>query len=182
MPTIYKRKCNHCGIYYEKAAKFFCSKKCAGFGISDKTRKKLSEAKKLEWKTGKRKSHPAWNKGKPAYWIKGKLNPNWNKFGRKHPKWKKGKSRGFKMRWVIFNPNHSRNGIGTRIYQSRLTMEKIIGRKLYPNEVVHHIDFNQTNDAPNNLMLFASQKEHLHFHKSLNKTVKKLSKNNRHFY
>jgi hypothetical protein len=40
-------------------------------------------------------------------------------------------------------------------------MENEIGRSLTKQEVVHHEDEDSTNDEPDNLELFASQKEHM---------------------
>ena len=52
----------------------------------------------------------------------------------------------------------------------RFIVEKKIGRKLLPDECVHHIDGNHSNDDPNNLMVM-SQLEHNRLHK-LGKTPK----------
>ncbi len=40
-------------------------------------------------------------------------------------------------------------------------MEKIIGRYLLPNEVVHHKDDDRQNNGPDNLELFSDNGEHL---------------------
>ena len=48
--------------------------------------------------------------------------------------------------------------------RSRLVMEEKLGRRLLPVEVVHHCDGDKTNDAPDNLMLFASCAEHTRYH------------------
>lgn len=53
----------------------------------------------------------------------------------------------------------------------RVVAEKILGRKLLPGEVVHHIDGNPRNNAPENLMVFASQKEHAAWHANANREV-----------
>lgn len=45
--------------------------------------------------------------------------------------------------------------------EHRLVMEKMIGRYLLPNEVVHHKDGNKLNNSPENLQLFSENAEHL---------------------
>lgn len=47
----------------------------------------------------------------------------------------------------------------------RVVAELKIGRKLKCGEVVHHIDGDRRNNDPDNLMVFASQSEHLEWHK-----------------
>ena len=49
----------------------------------------------------------------------------------------------------------------------RAVMERILGRKLKPGEIVHHIDGDKRNNSPENLMLLPSQKEHARLHKKL---------------
>ena len=46
----------------------------------------------------------------------------------------------------------------------RVVAEKMLGRKLRPGEVVHHIDGDKRNNRPENLMVFASQSEHVAWH------------------
>lgn len=46
----------------------------------------------------------------------------------------------------------------------RMVAERMLGRKLKPGEVVHHIDGNKRNNAPENLMAFSSQSEHAKWH------------------
>lgn len=45
--------------------------------------------------------------------------------------------------------------------EHRMVMHDLLGRELQPGEVVDHIDGNRTNNAPDNLRLFASNAEHL---------------------
>lgn len=47
----------------------------------------------------------------------------------------------------------------------RMVAERMLGRKLRPGEVVHHIDGNKRNNAPKNLMVFNNQAEHAKWHK-----------------
>lgn len=56
------------------------------------------------------------------------------------------------------------------VAQHRLVMEKIIGRKLKRTEVVHHIDYDRSNNHPSNLILFDSQSEHSRHHQRLLKS------------
>lgn len=49
----------------------------------------------------------------------------------------------------------------------RVVMERILGRKLKPGEIVHHIDGDKRNNSPENLMLLPSQEEHARLHKKL---------------
>lgn len=46
----------------------------------------------------------------------------------------------------------------------RKVAERILGRKLRPGEVVHHLDGNKRNNAPENLVVFSSQSEHAKWH------------------
>jgi hypothetical protein len=47
----------------------------------------------------------------------------------------------------------------------RYVIEKEIGRKLYPGEVVHHKNRNKLDNSPSNLQVFANQDEHDREHK-----------------
>ena len=52
------------------------------------------------------------------------------------------------------------------VHTHRRVAEKMLGRKLRPGEVVHHIDRNKRNNSPENLMVFKSQAEHAAWHKA----------------
>lgn len=46
----------------------------------------------------------------------------------------------------------------------RIVAEEMLGRKLLPGEVVHHIDGNTHNNSKENLMVFKNQSEHAKWH------------------
>lgn len=49
-------------------------------------------------------------------------------------------------------------------HEHRAVAEEMIGRKLRPGEVVHHVDGNKHNNDPKNLVVFDSQGAHAAFH------------------
>lgn len=49
-------------------------------------------------------------------------------------------------------------------HEHRIIAERILGRQLKPDEVVHHIDGNKRNNAPENIMVFPNQSEHMRWH------------------
>ena len=57
---------------------------------------------------------------------------------------------------------------GSSIKEHRFIMEQFIGRKLKPNECVHHIDFNRQNNDINNLLLM-TRGEHSRLHREIEK-------------
>ena len=57
------------------------------------------------------------------------------------------------------HPNANSRGM---MFEHRLVMEQTLGRYLLPDEVVHHIDQDKSNNDPNNLCLHLSNGEHIH--------------------
>ncbi len=61
-------------------------------------------------------------------------------------------------------------------HEHRIVAEQILGRALFPGEVVHHIDGNKRNNKPENLRVFGFQGDHAKFHAEFNWFIKELEK------
>ena len=59
------------------------------------------------------------------------------------------------------HPNARANGV---ILEHRYVAGQKIGRLLKPEEVVHHLDEDRSNNDPNNLIVFKTQADHTAFH------------------
>lgn len=63
--------------------------------------------------------------------------------------------------WYVYCPDHPYATKQRYVAEHRLVMEAKLQRYLHPKEVVHHIDGNPSNNAPENLMVFGSNAAHL---------------------
>lgn len=79
--------------------------------------------------------------------------------GERSPKWKGGITR-HRDGYEIYS-NAIGNGDNAGKLVHRLIAEKKIGRKLLPGEHVHHIDFNKTNNHPDNLQVMDAREHHI---------------------
>lgn len=66
--------------------------------------------------------------------------------------------------YAIYMPEHHRAFDNGCVYEHILIAEKMLGRELKPEEVVHHIDRNRKNNLEDNLMVFISERDHVLFH------------------
>jgi len=137
---------------------------------SEKTRKRMSEAKKgrkLPEETKRKLSkalegnqnslgykHSEKTKRKMRQAKKGKNNPNW-KGGEKKD------GRGYILIWKPDHPHSTKQGY---VKRARLIMEQHIGRYLEPGEVVHHKNEIRDDDSIENLDLFSNNGKHIIFH------------------
>lgn len=80
--------------------------------------------------------------------------------GTKNPNWRGGRTtaNGYVM---VRKPDHPRAGKKGYVYEHILVMEQKLGRLTKRGEVVHHIDGNPKNNAPENLELYQSNRQHL---------------------
>ena len=65
---------------------------------------------------------------------------------------------------AIYYPEHKRAFDNGCVYEHVLVAEKILGRPLNDDECVHHIDRDRTNNNESNLMIFATNHDHITYH------------------
>ena len=115
-------------------------------------KEKLSEAHKKSANTNGRfkQGHPDYNKHKPR---------------EKHPRWKGGTTT--HREYVLVSvPGHPYAWTrGFYVKRSRLVMEKYLGRYLKPEELIHHINEDRTDDRIENLQI-VTRSEHRKIHLS----------------
>jgi len=87
--------------------------------------------------------------------------------GEKHYRWGGGYMHMAGGYIAVLRPNHPHTHASGYLFEHRLVMEEHLGRYLKPEEVVHHINGHPSDNRIENLMLFASNAEHLEFHRRM---------------
>lgn len=161
-------RCLQCGkifLGYKNAYRKFCSVSCM-----------------KQYQIGKNAPH--WQGGKTVYVCQncGQIIKDLSTIKRKfcsticmreyqkrenHPQWNGGRKITTDGSIAILNHSHPHTTQDGYVLEHRLVMEKIIGRFLKPEEVVHHINKNRQDNHPENLILFKNNGEHCKHHKKL---------------
>lgn len=74
----------------------------------------------------------------------------------------------------VHMPDHPDADARGYVFQHRLVMERMLGRRLKPEERVHHRNHVKTDNRPENLELFAGDREHAEHH-ALEQRVNRLA-------
>lgn len=152
-------QCAQCGkdVYsYPSRPRQFCSKGCA------RTFTNLTDQNPAFHRDISGENNPMYGKG-----LKGENNPMYGRRKELAPRWTGGRKIRKDGYILVVAPDDHPYPAYTKpsglkyILEHRHVVEKRIGRYLDQGEVVHHIDGNPSNNAPENLRLYASQAEHI---------------------
>lgn len=128
---------------------------------SEETKQKISEKKKGKPGTFLGKHHTGETKRKISEIKKG----SWT--GEKNPRWSNGR-RIYNGYYSLLKKEHPGADHAGYVYEHRLVMEKYLNRYLKPEEQVHHINGDKTDNRIENLMIFENAAEHTKYHAVMN--------------
>lgn len=111
-------------------------------------------------------------------WVQRQFVKGHNSKGSGNPAWNGGRVliEGY---WYVWKPNHPYRNARGYVAEHRLVVEAREGRYLTRKEEVHHINGIRTDNRSENLMLFASVKEHRKYERIGVKFGKRVDTNNR---
>ena len=129
---------------------------------SEKTKQKLREKSLKQFENGmpeqtKKKMSLSHMGLSPSEETRKKMSDNnwWKgKFGEKSSNWKGGRKKNKQGYWRIYIPNKFEG------YEHIYLMEQKLKRKLTKEEIVHHINYDRSNNRIENLYLFSTKKQH----------------------
>jgi hypothetical protein len=81
--------------------------------------------------------------------------------GEKNRFWKGGRTTDKAGYVLIYRPDHPHANNHGQVREHRLVAERTLGRYLTPTEVVHHKDDDPSNNAPENLVVYETNGQHL---------------------
>jgi hypothetical protein len=87
------------------------------------------------------------------------------RYGKENPNWRGGRIKMHDGRVAVYAPGHPGANLmgGSHILEYRLLAEKIVGRRLRPNEIVHHKNGDPTDNRLENLEV-TTQAQHAAIH------------------
>lgn len=138
-----------------------------GVKMSDASRHKLSLARtgQRPWNAGLTKDDPRvlrnTSGGSAEMQFKSGARPDLLKEG--NPSWKGGRIMNRNGYWMLLMPDHP-EAQNKYVFEHRIIMERHIGRRLLVEEVVHHKNFDRTDNRIENLVLLPNQSEHVKLH------------------
>lgn len=153
------KKCIICGKFLSIRQKYFCSCKCKGINMTNKKKYLIMKCLTCKKEFNMEPCHVKEGKGKycsrKCYAIaQTKIHGN---------RWKGGKcvAEGYVIVRIKNHPTAMKKGY---IREHRLNMEKHLGRKLYPHEIIHHINGNKSDNRLENLEI-TTRSVHIKTHK-----------------
>ena len=142
-----------------------------GIPQSEKAKKKQSETWKHKLENGYKspnrgRKHSEKSKRNMSIAHIGNIPWNKGKKGKNSPNWKGGRSKqnGY---WIIHKPDHPRSMSNNYVFEHILIAEKMLGRSLKSEEIVHHINFNGLDNREENIHIFKNKSKHGKVKKSL---------------